>query len=133
MSPTKLPQTITSTRLWNSLSTSRVAKNSENQRFKAKRLFKKNYISFVENVNEKVRFSCLTNFKFEKKGISYSELRRVQAGSQPRARSTARSFNRALVQPLLMSFFLQSIYHSYYDNLVHMNKIKIQRSTRLNF
>ena len=34
-----------------------VALKSENQRLKAKTLLRKNYISFVENVNEKVRFS----------------------------------------------------------------------------
>ena len=49
----------------------KVAEKSENQQLKAKMFFKKNYIWFVENVNEKVRFSGWTNFKFEKKrGIS---------------------------------------------------------------
>ena len=32
----------------------KVAEKSENQRLKAKTLFKKNFISLVENVNEKV-------------------------------------------------------------------------------
>jgi len=44
----------------------KLLKTSENQRLKAKTFFKKNYISFVKNVTEKVRFSGWTNCKFKK-------------------------------------------------------------------
>ena len=67
----------------------KVAKKSENQGSKAKTLFKKNDITFVENVNEKVRLSGWTNWKVEKK-LAFLILNCVESRL-----NLNRSFNRS--------------------------------------